>query len=201
MILTPNIYSTGLWKVKNPYKINEQVVYTCSAIHSFESLRNNGVDPYQQFYKPFNIDYNKFKNDEFKKATIITLTSKYAKTINVPDTYLENYPRDTRIPYSHMVISLSLGALPTQLPLNFLKEPLEYLIKQKIGINPTVKFHTTKIHNEPVTVEDHEIYERNRKKNIKDVETPDIIINSLKNENEKLKETIRVLEKLVLEKI
>ena len=201
MILTPIIYATGFWKAKLPFIIDEHTIYTCSAIHSFESLRSNGIDPYQQFYVPLKISFKEFQKDELNKVTIVTLTSKYARTINIPDSYLLQYPRDTRIPYTHQVISISLGALPDQLPIEFLKDSIEFLILQKIGVKADIKFHTASVLKEPVKIEDHELFEKIRKKRIKNNETPDVKIKALKEENTQLKETIRILETLLLEKI
>ena len=83
----------------------------------------------------------------------------------------------------------------------YLKEQIKMLVYETIGIKVEIGEHISKYINEPVSLEDHEKYEAIRKNRLTSKEIPKIQIDRLKKENNKLRETIEILENLLLEKL
>ncbi len=162
MIKTPNIYATGKWVVSTPFNIGANDVYVCNAIRSFTELRSSGIDPYEQYYKPLGISPEDFAIDERKFANIITLSSNSNPTAYIPDTYIVSYPDATSIPYKHVVMSISLGAVADTLVLTDIKQKVAAVVESDLGITGIVKEHHSGTVTEYLTLSQHKTVEANR---------------------------------------
>lgn len=159
---TPSIYATGKWAITPPFSVDPNAVYVCSAIRSIEDLVVRGIDPYVEFYEPNGLDREVFNGDVTNMVNIITLMSDTNPTVYIPDTYISSYPDSTVIPYRHIVLSMSLGAVPDSLVLNDLKNKMEELTLSSIGVSSTVNIHQANSIVEGVSQTNHQTLENNR---------------------------------------
>jgi hypothetical protein len=157
------MYLTGKWGIKPPFVSNVDGVYTCKAIKSFEDLRLEGVDPFINYYEPFGITRAVFDADEQNLVNIVTLMSDANPTIYIPDSYILSFPDKTSIPYRHVVLSVSLGAVPDTLTFFDLKTKIKNIVLDSIGVNSTVKEHQAGSVEQWLTQQEHDTAESNRK--------------------------------------
>ena len=134
--LVPPIGTKGLYTLNTPF--DAQVVagaqYTTEAIRTFEELERAGIDIFQEFYDPLGLEESDVEADRTAGAILVSLLSDTAAQINVPSTYIVSYPDLAFIPYSHVVLGISLGPLPDRLDLSVLQTEIEDLVSEKIGI-------------------------------------------------------------------
>ena len=136
---TPALYASGQWAIRTPFSVNPQAIYVCKAIRTLDELEAQGIDPYAEFYEPKGIERSVYSDDVRNLANIITLMSDTQPTAYVPDTYIERYPDTTVVPYRHVVLSLSLGAVPDTLALADLEDKLKETVLDSIGIETQIK--------------------------------------------------------------
>lgn len=160
--MTPSLYANGKYVLTTPFVADPSKSYVCMAIRSFEDIYEQGDDVFTKFYEAAGLDAAAFEADRALKANIITLMSETAPVIYVPDTYIESYPNMANIIYSHMVISVSLGALPDTLNLDLLKQQITNLVSDVTGVTNSI----VNEHKVPstgfVTPEQHAINEAGR---------------------------------------
>lgn len=162
MILTPNIYATGKWQLKEPFSVPEDATFTCNSIRSFEELEIKNINIFEQYYEPFGLDESTYLADKAIYASIVTLSSRDHPTYYVPDTYILSYPDATPIPYNHMVLSISLGAIPDTLALDDIKNKIQQIVLSDLGNESVVKEHMSSDRPEYISVQDHAIIEAAR---------------------------------------
>ena len=138
---TPPLYATGRWQLRAPFSVNTARVYTCRALRSFSELRESGIDIYKQFYLPVGAHQWLYEHDAAGLTNIVTLMSATEPTVHVPDSHINAYPDVTSVPYHHTVLSLSLGAIPTTLPLTDFKEKIADYARATLGIDVVIKSH------------------------------------------------------------
>lgn len=147
---TPPLNAKGIYQLKTPWVISDEVIYTCKAIRSFRDIYELGEDVYTVYYEPKGISTTDFNNDVLANANIITLMAdSYNQTevgvggsiIYVPDTYILGYPDQSNIPYSHVVLSLSFSAIPDGLDLSAVKTQMANVASDVIGLVPVVNEH------------------------------------------------------------
>jgi len=159
---TPPLNACGHWTVSSPFFISSSVIYTCKAIRSFADLKALKVDPFTEYYLLQGISRAVYEQDAINLANIITLASDTLPTVYIPDTYILSYPDVTTIPYRHLVLSISLGAVPDTLVLDDLKTKLKDLTLNSIGIQSTVKEHQACAAVENIDQATHATLESNR---------------------------------------
>ena len=159
---TPPLYATGKWVIESPFTLVANGVYVCKAVRSFDDLSALGIDPYTQYYEPMGLDINKYRQDVLSLANIVTLMSDTHPTVYVPDTYIKSYPDTTTVPYRHVVLSLSLGAVPDTLVLDDLKDKIQEYTLSSLGLEVKVKEHQAGSISEGVDQVTHLTLENNR---------------------------------------
>jgi len=159
---TPPLNVTGYWTLKLPFSASPTVIYTCKAIRSFTDIKVLKQDPYVEYYQMQGISRADYERDVLSLANIVTLTSSTNPIIYVPDTYIESYPDVTTIPYRHLVLSMSLGAVPDTLVLDDLKAKIKDLTLNTVGIQSTVKEHQACAAVENIDQATHATLESNR---------------------------------------
>lgn len=138
---TPPLHTRGRYTLKQPWSTDATTLWECYAIRSFDDIYKLSVDVYQQYYAPKNLDEATFQADRQEGANIITLMNGNGDVLYVPDTYILAYPSMDNVPYSHVILSMSVGALPDYLDLTFLGEQIAAVASDVIGYVPTVKVH------------------------------------------------------------
>lgn len=138
---TPVLNSKGLFKLRLPYIADPTVIYTVIGIRKFNDFTETGKEVFENVYQPVGLSETDFNNDLLLGASVVTLTSAKLPTIFVPDTYIEEYPGLDFVAYNHVVLSLSLGAIPDKLDLTFLIDQIQGIVSDSIGVIANVKQH------------------------------------------------------------
>ena len=169
---TPQMYARGNYELKAPWSANAKNIYTCIAIRSFEDIYKQGEDVYATYYAKYLMDGETVNGSIFSFAeeakalpNICTLRSEDNELIYVPDTYIVNYPNTTYVPYSNVVLGLSLGPLPDELDLISVAAMLVDNAKKTYGITTEVTTMRLPTTTNP-TPEEHEQMEEVRKGSI-----------------------------------
>lgn len=196
---TPPLFATGRWVIDDPFSVPSGAVYTCKAIRSFDDIRLMGIDPFEQYYVPKGVDEETFEQDEKNLANIVTLMSDNYPTVYVPDTFIISYPDTTTVPYRHVVLSLSLGAIPDHLALEDFKDKVEQSAEASLGIETTVREHQAGSLSEGIDQQSHRTLENNRLARITGNQTEYAKLLNLKEEATQLREYVGILEKLAID--
>ena len=196
---TPPLYATGQWSIRTPFAVDDNAIYTCKAIRSIDDLEARGVDPYEAFYKPHGISRSAYEQEVTNLANIVTLMSDTQPLVYVPDTYIESYPDVTTVPYRHIVLSMSLGAVPDSLVLDDLTLKIQELVEANIGITGTVAVHQAGTTAKGIEQGTHRTLESNRLARIENNTTDYAKALSAQAELERLREQMATLEQIVLD--
>lgn len=171
MLLTPPLRARGYYEFKLPWKAAEGVSYECIAIRTFADIYKLGVDVYTTYYERVGLidgkDGFSFSNEAKVEANIITLKGTDGSVLYIPDTYITKIPDASLIPYSEVILGISLGALPDDLNIEDVKEDIEEVVGNRINIRPTIDVGTIPVVKNP-TLEEHLILERTRMGNSMD---------------------------------
>lgn len=194
MYLTPTLYTTGNWVLKAPYITDPKAVFTCTSIRSLTQLLEDGVDPFVTYYEPLGLDITVYETDKLNYGSIVTLTSPEFSTIDVPDSHIVSYPDRSSVPYRHVVLSLSLGAISDTVSLVDIKTKIEALVASDLGLTATVREHQSGAVTEYIDLQTHAVIEANRKTKLVNNESLYTKILNLEKANETLLERNRLLE-------
>lgn len=139
-MLTPPIGAAGTYKVSDPFQsvVDSATHYECKAVRRFVDVVNEGVDPYSEYYAPYNISQEKYQQDYTAGACIVSLVSSSGVWVHVPTTYITSYPSLGGIPYTAIVLGISLGAVPDYLDLTAIKKKISDSVMEYIGVSSTV---------------------------------------------------------------
>lgn len=196
---TPPLFATGRWVLDSPFSVPANAVYTCKAVRSFDDLKARGIDPYEQFYLPKGISRDDFENDVRNVANIVTLMSDTHPLLYVPDTYIKSYPDTTTVPYRHVVLSMSLGAIPDSLVLDDFKDKVQQYALASLGIEARVREHQAGSMSDSVDQITHQAAENNRLSRIENNQTEMAKLLSTQEELEKVREQNRILTDLCID--
>lgn len=169
MKLTPPLNTVGRYVLRTPWIANPGVLYTCAAIRSFDDIYKLGLDVYTTYYTPMGVTDGvivsgsafSFQNEKAQSPNIITLLGNDNTVIYVPDTFIAKFPDLSEVKYSHMVLSVSLGALPDYLDLTDLKNNISDVVANVTGVSAAVKEHRAPSVNNPTSAQ-HEALEASR---------------------------------------
>lgn len=193
----PNIGARGDWKLSLPFVTAKDVVHTCIAIRYLTELLREGVDPYAKYYSDHDIPRNQYEDDLANNGAIVTLVSELEVRIDVPTSYILSYPDENIVPYSHVVLSISLGAIPDELNLTFLKQQIVLAANEVAGLNAEVKEHvipTTGL----ITRARHEVMEQLRQAKITNRVTDRVRVKQLQDQLAQERAIRATLEQVVI---
>lgn len=169
--ITPPIDASGLFVLLPPFTTIPGVTYTVKAIRTFDDIYRLNVDVFKNYYEPKGLSEAIFNADVAAGALMITLMANEIglelspsdpnTIIYVPDTYISHFPDGNDVPYSHIVLSASLGALPDYLDLSDIMSQIGTDISEKIGVTPIVNINKAKL-NGVVPTADHIAFEIGR---------------------------------------
>ena len=138
---TPPLNTTGIYRVRAPFVVDVTQMYTCVAIRSLVDIRDQGLDPVALYYEPVGLNEVEYTADLAENANVITLKSSTMPTVYIPDTYFTGYPLLDRVPYNHIILSVSLSLVRESLDLSFLQEQISNVVSDVIGVIPEVLIH------------------------------------------------------------
>lgn len=165
MAVTPQLRSSGYFEFKLPWKAQSGVVYECLAIRSFDELTKSGINVYKAFYLPMGMTNGlkidggvfDFTAETMLKPNIITLRGSDGSYINIPDTFIAKVPDASYVPYSEVVLAISLGPLPDDLNIDSLKDDIKALVAARANINPEVETCRASVAKNPSLIEHIEL--------------------------------------------
>lgn len=158
MRLTPPIGTKGRYTLSPPFEALPTVAYTNIAIRSFKDIEELGEDVFANYYEPMLLEKTAYQRDAREGALIITLDDSNGNVIYVPDTYIASFPNMGDIQYQHVVLSISMGAIPMYLPLDNIKQMISTLVSDSTGVTSVVSEHIAPSRG-VVTPEQHELKE------------------------------------------
>lgn len=196
--ITPPLLAKGRYTVRAPFEVKETSIYTCIALRKFEDIVELGEDVYQTYYQPFGLTTAVYQLDVRAGAVIVTLQDPYGEVLYIPDTYILTYPNMGDITYHHVVVSVSLGPLPTTVPLDYLKQQMASIASDVTGVDAIVREHIAPTIG-AVTPTQHEILEAARVLRVTNRETDRAKVLAAAARTQLLEERIRVLEEVIRE--
>ncbi len=137
----PALYSEGRYTFRAPFDtvvVPSDVILKCMAIRSFDDVYNEGIDVFKAYYQPHTINESDFTADRLAKVCILTFTKVDGTFYQIPSSYVLQLPSGDTVPYCHLVLSISFGAIPDALDLNAIKTALAATASDVIGVVPTV---------------------------------------------------------------
>lgn len=158
MRLTPPIGTKGRYTLSPPFETVPSLAYTNIAIRSFKDIEELGEDVFATYYEPMGLSDSIYQADARAGTLIITLDDGNGTFIYVPDSYIAAFPNMGDITYNHVVLSISMGALPSYVPLDNLKQQISTLVSDSIGVTNKVEEHIAPSRG-VVTPEQHELAE------------------------------------------
>ena len=195
--MTPTLGATGAYTLDTKWPQIENKIYACSAIISFQEHLRNDVDVFNTFYSPLKVDHKEYVKDLGLLANMVTLTAADGQVVFVPDTRIIRWPGSGMIPYSHMVVSVSLGLLPDTLDLDHLLTTISEQATATSGVETTAKLHRAPSTG-TITVKQHQQMEKARKANIKENTTNHAQVIRLTGELNAAKNKIAALERIII---
>lgn len=184
VVVTVN--TSGLFKVKEPFTISSDVIYTVIAVRTFPELTDRKEDVYNKYYLPVNISRELYLSDANVGASIITLKSHDGQVVYIPDTYIESYPGINGLEYKRNVVVIDLAFVPSYVDPTLLTDDLKNIITATLGIEPVVDI-TSMDYEGTITEENHLQMEAARKMKIRNTTPVTEQLAAAKEENEKLK--------------
>lgn len=169
--LTPSINTSGKYKVKSPWRINESTILTCIAVRSFDDIYKKNEDVYEVYYEPYGcttgvqVDGRPFDFEQERNhlPNIVTLVDPFGAVYYVPDTFITSMPIQSDIPYSERILSISLGPMPDALDVDNIVNEVTEIVKSKTGMtNVNVLQHSLALLENP-SYDEHLAMERVRK--------------------------------------
>lgn len=170
MKLTPELHAKGFYEFRAPWSAAAGITYECLAIRSFEDIYKLGIDVYDKYYayvgitngqSYFNGVFN-FEQESRQRPNIITLKGSDGSTLYIPDTFINKLPDKTLVPYSHIVLAVSLGLLPDEEDISALSDDVAALVAARVNIAATVNVCKVSVAANPTT-EEHLLLESLRK--------------------------------------
>lgn len=138
--LIPFIGSVGKFELIAPFNndLHPNSLYTCIATRRFADYTQTGTDP-KVLYENKGISDAWTTDFNRGDVCIVTLQSSGGHIVNVPSTYIAAYPSAGGVPYTSLVLGISLGALPDGLDLSNLYTSMQNLVRDVIGVTSEVK--------------------------------------------------------------
>lgn len=196
--MTPPLNATGRFILREPFVAKETTVYQCIALRKFDDLVELGSNIFEDYYEPFGLSLNDFRNDDRVDAVIVTLMEPTGEIIYVPDTYIVSYPNMGDVTYQRIVLSIGMGPIPSFLPLEHLQSQIVGLVSDVIGVDGDVRLHAAPALG-AVSPEQHEIMEAARANRIVRRGTDRAKLLEEQTKVTQLQERVQVLEQIIIE--
>lgn len=141
MSLTPPVGASGIFALASPFDVQliPGVSYTCIAVRKFADIQKLGVDPFSVYYVPNSLSEAIYTADVTAGECIVTLRSNGGTFLYVPTSYITSYPNMGGIPYTAIILGISLGAIPNTLDLTAVKTKISNVVQDSFGITPQIQ--------------------------------------------------------------
>lgn len=137
----PELNASGVYTLLAPFDtmLVSGLVYTCIATRKLADFTALGLDPKSKYYDPYGIPDARYISDVAAGVCIVSLQSTGGDLVYVPSSYIKSFPKGGGIPYTPLVLGVSLGAIPDTLDLSYLNTQITALISDTIGVVPEIK--------------------------------------------------------------
>lgn len=135
---TPAPGLKGAFLLRAPFTTEADVEYTVTAVRSFAEIRARNSDPLLLVYEPVKLTAVDMQADIDEGAAIVVLRTRTGELTYVPDTYIEVYPYMGSIPYSHLIVSGSLGMIADSYDTTLITQVVASALSDFIGVEPTM---------------------------------------------------------------
>tara|TARA_B100001057_G_scaffold463613_1_gene517977 strand:+ start:197072 stop:197671 length:600 start_codon:yes stop_codon:yes gene_type:complete len=142
MQLTPTIYATGRYQVRDPFTLVDGVDYTCHAVRTFKECQQRGMDVFKEVYEANGIGRDKYLTDEAAGINIIALMTEGQPTLYIPDSYIASYPNLGEAVPQRLIISVDIGVISSHWSPDYLIEQMRNLASDIAGGEPEVELHS-----------------------------------------------------------
>lgn len=194
----PPIGTRGIYSLRAPFATVPSTLYTCAAIRHYKDIQNQGIDVFKRYYEPYEIEQAVYQKDLVSGVVLVSLVSDTENPIYVPSSYIASFPNLNNVNYHHVVLSLSLGALPEHLDLTFLKNQLAGITSDVIGVDSTVYENIAATTN-TITPEEHDAITIAREAAIKNRTTDYAKVLELQQQKASLEQRLQILEDILID--
>lgn len=134
--LIPGIGAKGLYTLQAPFaaKLLTNTAYSCEAVRKLEDIVAAGEDPQALYYTPNALDATKYKADLAAGVCIVSLQAGNGSWVYVPSSFIEQMPNQGGVPYTSLVVAVSLGPVANSTDLSYLKTKLATVVTENIGV-------------------------------------------------------------------
>lgn len=167
---TPPLEAKGRFSLRAPFPDVGNKFIEVIAVRLFEDCEAQSEDIFVDYYEPMGLTAADYQSDLSAGAAIVTLADSDGEIMYVPDTYIISYPNMGDIRYAHLVMSISLGPLPSTLDLTAIGTQVKALVQSTIGVDNEVRFHIAPT-TDVVSPEQHEANEIARQQQITNRQT------------------------------
>jgi hypothetical protein len=112
---------------------------TCVAVRSLTELVASGNNPQADDYTANGLDATVYQTDLNNGVVIVTLQADDGMLVQVPSSYIGSYADPNGVPYQVMLLSVNLGALPSNVDLSFVSQQVVEVIQDSLGVTTTAK--------------------------------------------------------------
>jgi hypothetical protein len=169
---TPPLEAKGRFGLRAPFPDVGNKFITVIAVRLFEDCEAQAEDVFKDYYEPAGLTLANYQSDASAGAAMVTLADAEGEIYYVPDTYIASYPNMGDVQYAHLVMSISLGPVPSTLDLTAIGTQVRALVQATVGVDNEVRFHMAPT-TDVVSPEQHEANEIARQQQITNRQTID----------------------------
>lgn len=203
--MTPTPRASGLWQIRKPFQILPDVEYTCIAIRRFQDLYNDGLDPLD-IYKRAGIDEGmtvdgsifSIRTEDKKGVNIVSISNAAGNVVHIPDNFIISFPNNSAFDYQHVILSCSLGPLPSMVDTSMAETAVQETVKNYFGVDSEVKVVRVPSTKTP-TYEQHLLMEQARINNINFDTSAESTIARLEEEKRVLEMQMNTLTQILID--
>lgn len=164
----PPLLLSGIFTLRAPFTVVANTKYTVEAVRTYDEMIRLNVDIVAQVYTPVGLTKTSYDEDVLALAKLVSLTAPGLPTVYVPTTYIDKLPDDTAVSYDYVVLSISMGAVPSTLvdQLQQTTDEIQGVVSDLTGVVPTIEVNIAPSAG-TVTAEQHRLNEQNRLSAIK----------------------------------
>lgn len=137
LFILPSIGAAGVYTLAAPFNtaLTPKVSYTCLSIRTLHDIIAEGNDPFALYYNLNGLSETVYQSDLASNVSIVGLQSGSGDWVYVPSSYISAYPDGNGVPYTAMMIGVSLGAIPDSIDLGPLQTEIQNIVLSVLGVN------------------------------------------------------------------
>lgn len=165
--LIPEVGAVGSFKLSAPFNsiISSTARLECKSIRKISELLAVSENVFNNYYKNNNLTIQDYERDRAADICILGLMTENGKWFYVPNSYLLAYPNLNGVPYSKIIMGVSLGAIPHSLDLEPIKTIISDIVFNTLGIKPQIELVSAS-QTALIDYDDHDKIENARKSKI-----------------------------------